>query len=282
MRTSPREFARDGRQEGRIPAPGQRSALTKVWETRWLLLRWTQRDFTVQYRQSLLGVVWALAQPLLLLVFYGFVFKGVLRINAPRGSYLVFALCGLAPWTFLSSVLNRSASSLIGATTVVRQVYFPRSIIPLAATGVTMIDLGLATVVLLAAQLATAGTIHLSTLALVPIYLGLVLLMAGISVFVALVGALVRDIRFVIPLAVQVGFIATPVMYPRSLVPHRYAWVYDLNPVARTIEAVRVSVIDGRWPSLGVLLGPLAVGLVVLAVALCYSASVEDRLPDLL
>lgn len=259
------------------------SSLVGVWSFRWLLIQWSRRDFTVQYRQSLLGVVWAIVQPLMLLVLYGVIFTAFLGIKPDRGSYAVFALCGLVPWTFISSAIGRSSGAIAGNAGLLRQVYFPRAIIPLASTGVTVIDLAIATVVLLIAQGVTAGTIHLSTLALVPIYLGLILFMSGVSIVVSVIGALVRDIRFLIPLALQVGFLATPIMYPRrGTVPSRYSWIYSLNPVARTIEGVRQAVIDGTWPPAYGLVLLVGVGAVSLIVGLRYSAAVEERLPDLL
>lgn len=256
--------------------------LRSLWAARWLLLQWVRRDFTVQYRQSALGPLWALVQPLSLLVVYGIVFRQVLNVRPPQGSYLAFALCGLVPWTFVASAVTRSVQSLANAAPIIKQVSFPRSVVPLAATGVTVVDLALGTVVLLATQLVANGRLHVATLSLVVIYLDLVLVLAAVSVVAALVGALVRDIRFLIPLVLQVGFIATPVMYPRSLVPSRFGWVYDLNPVGRVIEAVRAAVIEGRWPSPALLAGLTLGGVVLLVAALLYSAAIEDRLPDLL
>lgn len=253
-----------------------------MWSARWLLWQWIRRDFIVQYRQSLLGLAWSVVQPLLLLALYGVVFVKVLRVHPPQGSYLVFALCGLAPWGFVATALNRSSTSLLTSSTVIRQVYFPRVIVPLASTGVTTIDLALSTAILLIIQAVTAGQLHASTLALIPIYLGLLLLMAAVGIVVAMVAALVRDIRFVIPLLLQIGFIATPIMYPQGLVPHRYAWVYDLNPVGRIIGAVRSAVIVGHWPSAALLVSIVATGAVALGLAVCYGNAVEDRLPDLL
>lgn len=267
-------------------APARRSdrggSLAALWAARWLLVQWVRRDFTVQYRQSALGPLWAIVQPLSLLVVYGVVFRQVLNVQASRGSYLVFALCGLVPWTFVASATTRSVQSLATAAPIIKQVSFPRSVVPLAATGVTVVDLVLGTAVLLVTQLVANGRVHLATLSLVVIYFDLVLVLASVSVVGALVGALVRDVRFLVPLLLQVGFIATPVMYPRSLVPPRFAWVYDLNPIGRVIEAVRAAVIDGRWPSPALLGGLTLAGMLLLLLAVRYSAAIEDRLPDLL
>jgi lipopolysaccharide transport system permease protein len=256
--------------------------MVRVWDARWLLWQWIRRDFTVQYRQSLLGLAWAVGQPLLLLLFYGTVFRRVLNVTGTSGNYPVFALCGLVPWTFLASTIIRSVTSLSNAAYIIKQVYFPRSIVPLASAGVTVVDLASATLVLLVVQIASERTIHLSVLGLLPLYLSLALIMSAVAIFCAVIGALIRDVRFVIPVLIQVGFIATPVMYPRSLVPNRYGWVYDLNPVAWIIEAVRGAVILGQWPSLALIGALLLAGIALLAVAIAYSAAVEDRLPDLL
>lgn len=261
--------------------PGRRP-LAGLWHARWLLSQWVRRDFTVQYRQSALGPLWAVVQPLSLLVVYGIVFRQVLDVRPPRGSYLVFALCGLIPWTFVASATTRSVQSLANAAPIIKQVSFPRCVVPLAATGVTVVDLALGTVVLLVTQVVANGRLHLATLSLVVIYLDLVLILAALSVVGALVGALVRDVRFLVPLLLQVGFIATPVMYPRNLVPSRFGWAYDLNPIGRVIEATRAAVVDGRWPSPALLAGLTLAGALLLIAAVHYSSAIEDRLPDLL
>lgn len=260
----------------------RRGTLSSLWAARWLLVQWVRRDFTVQFRQSALGPMWAIVQPLSLLFVYGIVFRQVLDVRAPQGSYLVFALCGLIPWTFVASATNRSVQSLANAAPIIKQVSFPRSIVPLATTGVTVVDLALGTGVLLATQFVANGRLHLATLSLVVIYADLVLLLAAVSVVGALVGALIRDVRFLVPLVLQVAFIATPVMYPRTLVPERFGWVYDLNPVGRVIEAMRAAIIEGQWPSPAFLGGLTLAGVALLLAAVTYSASVEDRLPDLL
>jgi ABC-type polysaccharide/polyol phosphate export permease len=255
----------------------------QLWQSRWLFLQWVQRDFIVRYRQSILGVAWAVIQPALLLVVYGLVFTKVLHIRSPRGSYLVFAYCGLAPWTFLSNAVTWGIQSLITNSSVIKQVYFPRSVIPLAAGGVVVLDLLVGTGVLLILQLVTAHAVHLSTFALFPIYIGLLLLVEGVVVFAGIFAAFVRDIRFVVPLLLQIIFIATPIMYPQSQAQGSIAkLVFSSNPLARVIAASRQAVIYGRWPSLGLMGGLIGAGFVVLSVSLVYSHAIEDRLPDLL
>jgi lipopolysaccharide transport system permease protein len=256
--------------------------VVRLWEARWLFLQWVHRDFTVRYRQSGLGFAWSLLQPLLLLAFYGIIFVHVLHVDPHRGNYLVFAYCGLAPWTFLATGLSSAVVSLGTAAPVIKQVAFPRVIVPLSAAGVVAVDLAVSVAVLLVLQIATAHVVHVSTLALIPLILGLVLLTSALAIFLGVLGAFVRDARFVIPLLLQVGFIATPVMYDRSGVGGSLGLAFRLNPMAHVIEGFREAVIDGTWPSLTLCASLIFGGLALLLVAVAYCSSVEDRLPDLL
>ena len=262
--------------------PARGGALSGVWQSRWLLLQWVRRDFVVRYRQSALGLAWSVLQPALLLVVYGLVFVKVLHVRPAHGSYLVFAYCGLAPWAFFSNAISWSMPSLANASPIIRQVYFPRSVIPLAACGVVVVDLVLSTAILLVLQVATAGRLYLSTMALLPLFAALVLGTAALSVVSAVLGAFVRDFRFALPLLLQLLFIATPIMYPRSEVHGRWGWVFTYNPLAQLVGAVRGAVADGRWPPAGVMAVSVAACLTALLAAVLYCANVEDRLPDLL
>jgi lipopolysaccharide transport system permease protein len=278
-----RSTARTSAAPSKSSGAPSRSTFPLLWRARWLFVQWVHRDFIVRYQQSLLGLAWAVLQPALLLVIYGLVFTKVLHVHSPRGSYLVFAYCGLAPWTFLANAVTWGLQCLLTNTSVIKQVYFPRSVVPLAAGGVIVVDLLIGTAVLLILQVATAGTIHLSTITLVPIYVGLLLLTEAIVIFSALLGSFIRDVRFVVPLILQVGFIATPIMYPQSQVKSQLGRLaFSLNPLARVIGGIRQAVVFGQWPSVTLILSLLVGGFVLLVVAVLYSASVEERLPDLL
>ncbi|MDQ2724129.1 MAG: ABC transporter permease, partial [Actinomycetota bacterium] len=232
---------------GSPPAPGAaRHPLGReLWSARWLLVQWVRRDFIVRYRQSVLGVAWSLVQPMLLLAVYGIVFVKFLHVRAPHGSYLVFAYAGLAPWTFATNAINSGVTSLSNTASIIKQVYFPRSLVALAAGGVVVVDLAVGVVVLLVLQLVTAGTVHLATIALLPILAGLILIVEAVTVVMAVIGAFIRDIRFVVPVLLQVGFIATPIMYPARQINGHWSWLLSLNPFALVIAGIRSAVIDG-------------------------------------
>ena len=248
----------------------------------WLLAQWMRRDYIVRYRQSLLGLAWAVLQPLVLLAIYGLVFVHVLHVAVPKVPYVVFAYCGLTPWSFVASSVAMGVQSVLAAQPIITKVWFPREIVPLAAVGVSLIDLGISTMILLVLAAAFGTGLHVAMLALVPLYLGLVLLISGIVVAASAFTVFVRDIRQAVPLLLQAAFIGTPIMYPVSRASGTVHRLITLNPIAVTIAGIRRAVIDGQWPSAATLLVPILIGAVVLAVALAYFRSVEQRFPDVM
>ena len=246
-----------------------------------MLLQWARREFRVRYRQSALGLAWSVLQPALLLAVYGTLFTLVLGVSSDRGPYPLFAWCGLTVWSFFATAMQSGANSFITALPIVSKVYFPREVVPLAAVGAVTIDLAISTSVLVVLA-ATTWTLHLSMVALVPLLFGLVMLAAALGSLLGTATAFLRDIRHAIPLLLQVGFIATPVMYSSSLVPERFRVVYDINPLARLVSAVRACVIDGEFPPTIDLVAIPLVSTLLLLLAMRYVRSVEHRLVDLL
>jgi lipopolysaccharide transport system permease protein len=244
-----------------------------------LLLQWARRDFRVRYRQSILGPAWSVIQPTALLAFYGVLFVQALHVRPDRGPYVLFAWCGLTTWVLFSTSLITGTSSLVVAQPLITKVYFPREVVPLASVLVSVIDLAIATLILVVLAAATVG-LGPTLLALVPIYISLIMFTAAVTTFAATFAAFARDIQHALPLVLQVAFIATPVMYPPRVVPAHFAWVYRFNPIAILIEQVRRCVIDQRWPALTTLGLDVAVAFVGLTVAVAYVRSVEHRLPD--
>lgn len=250
--------------------------------SRWLILAWAQRDFVVRYRQSGLGFLWAVVYPLAMLGIYGLIFVRVLKVEPEHGSFIVFATCGLVPWTFVSSGLTQGIPAFITHQNVIGRTYFPREAIPIAGVLTASLDLVIGTALLCVIVVADGGGIPLSILALVPIYAGLFLVVIAITALGATLTVFARDLRHVLPLILQVGFIATPVVYERELVPDGWRWLYDLNPLTVAIEGIRTVMIDGAWPSPLTLLALLIGGLGASVVACWYIAMVEDRFVDVL
>lgn len=263
-----------------MSTPGDAGTIERVLGARWLLLQWARREVRVRYRQSVLGLAWTVLQPTLLLCVYGVLFTRVLGVESPRGPYALFAWCGLTVWAFTSTVMSVGSLGFVTAMPIVSKVYFPREVVPLAVVGAVTVDLLVATAILLVLA-ATTWSVSITFLALVPVLVGLVLLDAALVTLLSAMTGFVRDLRHALPLLLQLGFIASPVMYDDDLVPSAWRGLYSLNPIARVIGAVREAVIEQRWPPVADLVGLPVVGALLLLLALRYVRAIEHRLPDL-
>ncbi len=248
-------------------APGMWAALRDLYRHRELLAGWTLREINVRYKQSLLGAAWAIAQPLSLMLVYTVVFAFFVRIPSDGIPYPIFAYAALLPWTFLASSITFGAPSLINNANLVTKVYFPREILPLASVAASGVDFLVASalfVVLLIFYAAPVG----ATLIWLPVLLSAqIILTIAVVLVAAAVNVFYRDVRFVIPLATQLWFYATPVIYPVTVVPERIRVLYMLNPMAGIIDAYREVLLHGRSPNLAYL------GLaMVSSVCLCWAA----------
>jgi lipopolysaccharide transport system permease protein len=222
--------------------------LRELWRYRELLQILVWRDLTVRYRQTLLGVLWVMAQPLFTTVFFTLVFHHVARVDADGIPYGIFALSGILPWTFMASGAQSAANSLVGNASLITKVYFPRVIIPLAAILASLVDLGVLALLLFAACVAygfwPAGPVWLLPFALLlPLALTL-----GLGLWLAALNVKYRDVRVLIPFALQVWMYATPVVYPRSLVPPQWQWLVQINPAQGAVEAFRWTLVGGPAP----------------------------------
>lgn len=234
-----------------IRPPG-RVSLAAARETlrfRTLILRLAARDVTLRYRQTLLGVVWVIVQPLLGAGVLAVVFGGVAKLHAGSGvSYFLLVLAGTIWWNAASQALTRITTSLVINAPLVSKVYFPRLVIPIALLVSGLLDTLVGATFFLVILLATGPSVSVNLL-LAPVWilLGLVLA-AGIGLAAATSAVRYRDIQQVMPLFVQLMFFASPVAYRLNAVPHSLRWVYDVNPTSGLLEAFRWSTIGGTFP----------------------------------
>lgn len=245
-----------------------------------LLRMWTAREFSARYRQSALDVLWSLVQPVATLAIYGSLLTGAFGVTGDGLPYLSFAWAGLAPWTFVANALAMCvvAISFEGS---ISKTYFPREVIPLAIVGAAFVDLVIQTVILFVLALVQGIRPSHHAVALVLVDLVLIVWVAAIGVFAAALAVFIRDVRHVTGLVLRLGFFASPIMYPVTQYPERFAWVVDVNPVAVAAEGTRDVLLRGTWPDWGVLLTHGLVGGVLLVLSLMYVRSVEPRMVDL-
>lgn len=213
--------------------------LGDLWEHRELLYFLVWRDIKVRYKQSVLGVAWAVLQPLLTMAVFS-IFFGVLGRMASEGlPYPVFFYAALVPWSYFAASVRRSSDSLVGSGDLMSKVYFPRLILPLGSVVSSMVDFGFAFAVLLALMLFYR-MVPTAAILLLPAYLLLALITAlGAGLWLSALNVRYRDFKFVVPFLVQTWFFMTPVIYPSSLVPEPWRTLYGLNPMVGVVEGFR-------------------------------------------
>jgi len=239
------------------------------------------RDIKVRYKQTVLGVAWAVLQPVLTMLIFTVVFGGLAKIPSDGYPYAIFVFAALLPWTFFANAVSTSSTSLITASNMVSKIYFPRLIIPLSSIGAGLVDLAISTVVLFALMIWFGVGWSLNLL-LIPVLLAVVIFTAlGVGTLLSALTVAYRDFRFVVPFMVQIWMYATPVVYPVSLVPEKWQWVLFLNPMTGVIEAFRSAFLDRPFdlPSIGI---SLLMSVLIFICGIAYFERVERRFADII
>lgn len=238
------------RPRGRWEAPD----FAELWANRELLAFLTWRDIKVRYQQTVLGAAWAIIQPLFTMMIFTLFFGRLAKLPSDGIPYPIFAYAGLLPWTFFSNAVTNTGNSLIGSSQLISKVYFPRMLIPGAAVGAGIVDFLIASSILgvLMAVYAVRPTGNLLMLPVLTVMTALLAL--GVGLWMSALNVKYRDIRYALPFLVQLWMFATPIIYPSSMVPARWRWVLELNPLTGIIEGFR-DALFGRafdWRALGV------------------------------
>lgn len=259
-----------------------RLGLVELWGYRDLFVLLAMRDVKVRYKQAALGVGWAILQPVamaaILFVFFGLL-MGMNEQVAPT-PYLVFVLAGVLPWTLFESAVTASSGSVVANGNIVRKVYFPRLIVPLAATGAPIVDytIGMAVLMIAMAILAVPFT---GSLFIVPLLIASLLVgVLGVGILMSAITVAYRDFRHLLPFMLKLLFFLTPVIYPVTMVPERFRWLLALNPVGGTIAGLRSAILGTPILYIDWLIST-SIGLTALIVGLIYFQHVEKRFADI-
>ncbi|MFM7063517.1 MAG: ABC transporter permease [Actinomycetes bacterium] len=248
--------------------------------TRLLVLAWTRRDLRTRYRQSLLRSWWSLIQPVTVLVIDGTVFTAILDVTVQEAPYLVFAWAGLVPVSFFSSSLGQGVGSIQQAGPIVSRIAFPRDVIPLSVVAGAGVDLLIMTGVLVVLAWVQVGPPSVHLIGLLPVGLVLCCWTLAATVAASAVTVFRRDLRFAVPLFLQVLFIVTPVVYPASLIADKAEWLNLVNPLAVVVEGTRDAAYRGLWPNPWVLGAQFAASLVVLTATFGLFRRLEPKMSD--
>jgi lipopolysaccharide transport system permease protein len=252
----------------------------ELWHYRELLYFLIVRDLKVKYKQTYIGVAWAILQPLVSTVVFTLFFGRLAKLPSDGLPYEVFALIALIPWTYFATALNYSSVSLVGNANLLSKIYFPRLLLPAGAALAALIDLAIGTAFLGAAMAFYGIAPTWRALWLLPFTGVAVATALGCGLFFASVNVKYRDVQYTIPFLTQVWMFLTPVVYPASLVPESLRWLYGLNPLVAVIEGWRWALADKPFPSAPMMVVSILVAGAMLVGGAYYFRRAEREFAD--
>jgi lipopolysaccharide transport system permease protein len=268
----------------RITPPEQGTALElrDLWDYRELIALLVWRDVKVRYKQTFLGVAWAVVQPVTQMILFSIVFGRLANLPSEGAPYPVFALAGLLPWQLFSSALVGASNSLVGSAGLLTKVYFPRLVIPIAAVAGALVDFFISLGVL-ALMMAVYRVPWRPALLAIPLLTVLAVLAAlAVGLWTSALNVKYRDVQYLMPFLMQVWLFASPVAYSATLVRGRvWQFLYGLNPLAGIIEGFRWAIIGSPAPGIMVL-PSLAVTAALLAGGIVYFRRMEAAFADVI
>ena len=250
--------------------------LADIWAHRELLYFLTWRDIKIRYKQTALGALWAVIQPLFPMLIFTLFFGRLAKMPSDGIPYSVFAYAALLPWTYFAAAVSNSSNSVVGSSNLITRVYFPRMIIPASAVLAALVDFAIAFVLLGCLMVWHRIPPTLSVLMLLPLIALVTLLSLGLGMLLAGLTVKYRDFRYAMPFLIQLWMFATPVIYPASLVPAKWRWVLALNPLTGVIEGFRSSLFARPfdWGSLAF----SAVFTIFMLIYAAYSFRRQERI----
>jgi lipopolysaccharide transport system permease protein len=254
--------------------------IPELWHYRELLFRLAWRDVAVRYKQTSIGVLWAILQPFLTMVVFTLVFGKFANFPSKGVPYPIFVYSALLPWTYFASSLSAASGSLVSNKALVTKVYFPRVLLPLAGVLVPLVDFLFAFVVLVG-LMAWFDVWPGWALVLAPFFLLMALVTAlGVSLFLSAVNVRYRDVPYAIPFIVQIWLFLSGVVYAISALPEKWQWVLALNPMTAVISGFQWGVLDAPAPDLGKTLVSIAALASIFVVGLWFFRRSEPRFAD--
>jgi lipopolysaccharide transport system permease protein len=240
--------------------------LQDLWHYRDLFYVLTARDVKVRYKQTFLGILWAIIQPLLTMIIFTLFFGKLVGVPSDGLPYALFAYAALVPWSFFSNAVTSSGNSLVGNSSLITKVYFPRMIIPLSAVSAGLVDFAVAFGLLLVLIIYFGVGLTLNILMLPILIVLTALLAAGVGMWLSALNVKYRDVRHALPFFIQIWMFATPIIYPLSLVPEKWRWLQLINPMTGVIENFRAAIFGKPFD-----FAALGISTVIILLILFYS-----------
>ena len=254
----------------------------EIWNYSELLYFLTKRDIKVRYKQTLLGGLWAIIQPLFIMIVFTLFFGKLAKMPSDGVPYPIFVYAGLLPWTYFANALTASGNSLVGSANLITKIYFPRIIIPASASLSGLLDFFIALIVL-GLLMVYYQFIPGPEILLFPFLVSLTFLCAvGVGLWLSALNVEYRDIRYAIPFLVQIWLFVSPVIYPVSLVGEKYQWLLALNPMGGLIDAYRSSLLGHRPIDWTLLMISTVIIFGILISGLYYFKRMEKSFADVI
>lgn len=253
--------------------------LHELWDYRELISTFTLRDIRLRYKQTGLGVLWAIIQPLLMMVIFTFFFGRLAKLPSDGIPYPLFVLAALLPWTLFAEGLNRSTASMVTNANIMTKVYFPRLVMPLAGVLSPLADFCVSLIILVA-MMTYYGFVPPLTIIFLPLFILLALATSlGIGLWLSALNVRYRDFQYTLPFIIQLWLFASPVVYPASIVPESIRFLYGLNPMTGVIEGFRWA-LYGTEISVGIMLVSAGMVLALLISGAFYFRRMEQYYAD--
>jgi lipopolysaccharide transport system permease protein len=263
------------------PARGWKAlGLRELWEYRELLYFLTWRDVKVRYKQTALGALWAILQPLSTMVVFSLFFGRLAKVPSEGVPYPLFSFAALVPWTFFANGLMQSANSVVANQNLITKIYFPRVAIPIATVLSGAIDFALAFVLLLGLMLWYGVAITPQALWIIPLALLALVTALGVGLWLSALNVQYRDVRYTAPFLAQLWLFATPIAYPSSLISEPWRTIYGINPMVGVVEGFRWALLGTRTEPGAMIIVSSAAALIVLIGGALYFRRMEQTFAD--
>jgi lipopolysaccharide transport system permease protein len=254
--------------------------LGDLWRHRELLLVFTRRNIVVRYKQTVLGVAWAVLQPVLLMIVFSFVFGHLAKLGSEGVPYPIFNYAALLPWLFFANSLTQSSLSVVSSGGLISKVYFPRLTIPVAAVLAAFADFAISFLVLIG-LMAYYGVVPGIAVIALPAFILLAFATAlGVGLWLAALNVRYRDVAYVVPFITQIWFFATPVVYSATLVHEPWRTILGINPMAGVVDGFRWALLGVGSPPSGMLALSALVALALLVSGAVYFRRMERTFAD--
>lgn len=256
--------------------------LGSVWQSRELLYFLIWRDVLTRYKQTAIGAAWVVLQPLINMILFTLIFSRLANIPSDGIPYPLFAFTALLPWSFFAQALSRTSNSVVGSSNLVTKIYFPRLLIPIAASIAPVVDLIFSFLVLLV-LMAWYKIVPTWGLLSLPLFLGLAIMTAlSVGLWSSALNVRYRDVGSIIPFLAQIWMYASPVAYPVSMVPEQWRLLYSLNPMVGVIEGFRWALLGNGNPDFKIMAVSAVVVAFLLVGGIVYFKKMEQSFADVI